>query len=110
MYQVELTASLFPARHDTPFEPTTIPDLLRKKATERGAAFALRELRGDGAIGREWTYAELLRDSERLARALASRHATEARIAVFANNVPEWVLVELAVAFAGLTLVTVNPA
>ena len=67
-------------------------------------------LLADGAIGRDWTYLDLLRDSERLGRALAARHPRGARIAVFANNVREWVLLELAAALAGLTLVTVNPA
>jgi fatty-acyl-CoA synthase len=110
MYQLELTQSLFPAQRDTPFEPTTIADLLRGKAKECGDALAVREVGPDGSIGREWTYAELLRGSERLGRALASRHERNARIAVFANNVPEWILLEMAVGFAGLTLVTVNPS
>lgn len=110
MYQVELTQSFFPAQHDTLFAPTTIPDLLAEKAAERGDSLALRELLGDGGMGREWTYADLLRDSERLGRALASRHPPGARLALFANNVPEWILMEMAAAFAGLILVTVNPA
>jgi fatty-acyl-CoA synthase len=110
MYQVNLTRSYFPAQHDTPFRPTTIAELLREQAEARGDALALRELLADGSIGREWSYADLLRDSERLARALASRHEPGARIAVFANNVPEWVLLEMATALAGLTLVTANPA
>ena len=110
MYQAELTQSLFEARHDKPLEPMTIPGLLASQAKARGDALALREVLADGAIGRTWTYAELLRDSERLGRALSSRHPAGARIAVFANNVPEWVLLEMAVAFAGLTLVTVNPS
>ena len=42
--------------------------------------------------------------------ALASRHAPGARVAVYANNIPEWVLLELGCAFADVTLVTVNPA
>lgn len=110
MYQAELTQSLFEARHDTLFEPMTIPDLLERKAKERGDSLAIREILGDGAIGREWSYAGLLSDSERLGRALAFRHPAGARIAVFANNVPEWVLLEMAAAFAGLILVTVNPS
>ena len=52
----------------------------------------------------------MLADAERLGRALASRHPPGARIAVYANNVPEWVLLELGCALAGVTLVTVNPA
>ena len=52
----------------------------------------MKELGYDGEIGRVWTYADRLHDAERLARALASRHAEGARVAVYANNVPEWVL------------------
>ncbi|HEY5712116.1 MAG TPA: AMP-binding protein [Allosphingosinicella sp.] len=110
MYQVALTQSLFPALADTPFRPTTIAAMLREQARAQGDVPALRELLGDGAIGREWTYAELLGDCERLGRALAARHGRGARIAIFANNLPEWIWMELAAGFAGLTLVTVNPA
>jgi fatty-acyl-CoA synthase len=110
VYRVELTQSLFPAQADTPCRPTTIADMLRDQVGARGNAPALREILSDGAIGREWTYADLLRDCERLGRALASRHERGARIAIFANNVPEWIWMELAAGLAGLTLVTVNPA
>ena len=110
MYRTDLTQSLFPAQSDTPYRPTTIADMLREQADLRGDALALRELLPDGAIGREWTYSDLLSESGRLGRALASRHPRGARIAIFAHNVPEWVLVEMASGLAGLTLVTVNPA
>ena len=65
---------------------------------------------GPTARSTAWTYAQLTADAERLGRALASRHAQGARIAVYANNSPEWVLLELGSALAGVTLVTVNPA
>ena len=110
MYQVTLTESLFPAVRDAAVEKLTIGELLRRRASEHAGAVALKELGYDGAVGRTWSYAQLLADSERLARALASRHAPGARIAVYANNVPEWVLLEFGSAMAGLTLVTVNPA
>jgi fatty-acyl-CoA synthase len=109
VYRVELKQSLFPAQADTPYRPTTIAAMLREQARALGDALALREVLADGAIGREWTYADLLRDCERLGRALASRHEDGARIAIFANNVPEWILMEMAAALAGLVLVTVNP-
>jgi len=110
MYQVELSRSYFPAQIDAPIRLKTIADVLREKADERGDVVALRELLADSSIGREWSYADLLQDCERLGRALASRHEQGARIAIFANNLPEWVLMEMAVALAGLTLVTVNPS
>ena len=110
MYQIELTQSLFPAQRDTPYRPTTIAAMIREQARERGGTIALREVLADGTIGREWGYADLCRDCETLGRALAARHARGARIAIFANNMPEWILLELAAGFAALTLVTVNPA
>lgn len=88
----------------------TIGAMLAKQAAARGDAPALKELTSAGEIGRAWTYAALHEDATRLARALASRHAKGARVAVWANNIPEWVLMEFASAMAGLTLVTINPA
>ncbi len=110
MYQAELTESYFPAQGDEEPAHLTIGDMLRQSAERLPDQAALVELGFDGQRGRSWTYAQLLKDSERLARALASRHAEGARIAVYANNTPEWVLLELACGLAGVTLVTVNPA
>jgi non-ribosomal peptide synthetase component F len=64
----------------------------------------------DPAARRRWSYAELLEASERAARALLGRFAPGDRIAVWANNIPEWVILELAAGLAGITIVTVNPA
>lgn len=110
MYQVRLKESFFPAVSDGECRPMTIGAMLRERAAAAPNRAAMKELTADGDIARSWTYGELLRDSERLARALASRHAPGSRIAVYANNIPEWVLLELASAIAGVTLVTVNPA
>jgi fatty-acyl-CoA synthase len=110
MYKVELTGSYFPAHGGDEPAAITIGDMLRASTAAAPDRPALKALDYDGAILRTWTYAELLKDAERLARALASRHAEGARIAVYANNVPEWVLLEIASALAGVTLVTVNPA
>lgn len=110
MYKVELTESLFPAQKDTPFRAMTIAEMLREQAQERGGQLALRELLEDGTIDREWTFAELLADCEKLGRALASRHAEGERVAIYAANCPEWVLTQFGAALAGLTVVTVNPA
>ena len=110
MYDITLTESAFPAQGGPDPAPMTIGDMLRASAARSPDRPALKELGYDGAILRTWTYAQLLADAERLARALASRHAEGARIAAYANNVPEWVLLELACGLAGVTLVTVNPA
>jgi fatty-acyl-CoA synthase len=110
MYNVKLTESLFPAQGGPTPAPMTIADMLNASVARAANRPALKALDYDGAITRTWTYAELKADAERLARALASRHAEGARVAAYANNVPEWVLLEIACGFAGVTLVTVNPA
>ena len=109
MYDVSLTESYCPAQ-GARARPITIGDMLRGAAARFGGKSALEELTFDGDIARRWSYDELLRDAERLARALAARHEKGARVAVWAPNIPEWVLLEFAAAMAGLTLVTVNPS
>ena len=110
MYTVNLEESYFPAIGGADVEPVTIGAMLHKAAAEYGDKPALKELKLDSEIGRIWSFNELLRDSEKLARALASRHEKGARIAVWAPNMPEWVLLEFAAAMAGVVLVTVNPS
>lgn len=110
MYKVQLEDSYFPVQTNTPYREITIAQILREQAERLGDQKALRELLDDGEIGREWTFAELLADAEKMGRALASRHAAGARIGIFASNCPEWVLIEYGAALAGVTLVTINPS
>lgn len=110
MYKVELSESYFPAQADTDYRERTIEQVLREQAEARGSSMALREMLADGSIGREWSFSQLLLDAERCGRALASRHQKGARIAIMAGNCPEWVLVQMGAALAGLALVTVNPS
>ncbi|MEM6537624.1 MAG: AMP-binding protein [Pseudomonadota bacterium] len=110
MYDVQLEHALFPARGSTAPAPLTIGEMLRQTVSASPNADALKELSFSGDVGRTWTYEELLKDAERLAKALASRHDEGSRIAVYANNIPEWVLLEVACGLAGVILVTVNPA
>ncbi len=88
----------------------TVGELLRRAAGKHGNRVALVEGAPDPADRRRWTYAELLADSELTARALARRFSPGEHIAVWAPNVPEWLLLEFGAALAGLVLVTVNPA
>lgn len=110
MYELNLTEAYCPAQTDTEYKERTIEGVLREQAGARPDALALRELVADGSVGREWTYAELLSDAERCGRALAARHPAGTRIAIMGGNCPEWVLVQLGAALAGLTVVTVNPS
>ncbi|MGH1503736.1 MAG: AMP-binding protein [Acidimicrobiales bacterium] len=92
-----------------PAEPAvldeTIGGVLRRAAATSPDMLALFGTRDD----RRWTYAELLADAEAGARALLERFEPGERVAIWAQNVPEWVLAEYAIALAGLTIVTVNP-
>ncbi|PWL27008.1 MAG: long-chain fatty acid--CoA ligase [Altererythrobacter sp. XM-24bin4] len=110
MYKLNLTEAYCPAQADTPMRERTIEEMLREQVETHGDGLALREMLADGTVGREWTYAELLSDAERCGRALAARHPAGTRIAIMAGNCPEWIIVQLGAALAGLTIVTVNPS
>jgi len=64
----------------------------------------------DPAARRQWTYLELYEQSLTVARALRARFEPGERVAVWAPNIPEWILMEYGCALAGIILVTVNPA
>lgn len=110
MYRVHLTESHFPAQADDMILDTTVGGVLRERAAKSPNAEALVEADIEGAVRRRWSYSELLAVSEALARALLGRYRPGERIAVWAPNGPEWVIIEYAAALAGLVLVTANPA
>ena len=109
MADAALTQSHYLARPDAPLRDMTVGDALRDAAARWPGSEALVDGHADGTTGRRWTFAALLQDSERLAQALLTRFTPGERIAVWAPNLPEWVLLEFALGLAGLTLVTVNP-
>lgn len=64
----------------------------------------------DGEQWRTWTYAELAVDVRRLAARLIERGLQPGeRVAIFAANLPEWSLVDLACLSAGLVSVPLYP-
>ncbi len=95
---------------EPPVRDITIGDVLRQAAAEVPDRLAMIEGIADREARRQWTYAELLADAERCAHALLARFQPGDRIAVWAHNIPEWVIVEYGCALAGMVLVTVNPA
>jgi fatty-acyl-CoA synthase len=88
----------------------SIGDALRKAASTWPNRAALIEGIAEKDARRRWTFTELRTESEKVARALLRRFAPGEHVAIWAANVPEWVLVEFGAALAGITLVTVNPA
>ena len=110
MYDLTLTQSHFPAQMDAEIRDLTVGGLLREIASEHDDAAAMADVDDEGTCGHEWTYGELLSQSERLALALTTRYAAGERVVVWAPNVPEWIFMEYACALAGLVLVTANPS
>jgi fatty-acyl-CoA synthase len=105
-----LSTSYWPADGSQPILDLTVGDALREAAAEAPHAIALVEGVVDPAARRRWSYAELLEASERASRFLLGRFAPGDRIAVWANNIPQWVMLEMAAGLGGFTIVTVNPA
>jgi fatty-acyl-CoA synthase len=105
-----LTQSHVAGPSDDEIQDITVGEALRNAAARWPGATALIEADVAGELRRRWTYAELAADAERLARALLTRFRVGERIAIWAPNTPEWVILEYAAALAGLTLVTANPA
>ena len=75
------------------------------------ARFADRDALIDCPSGRRWTYAELDRDVDRVARGLLALGVDQGdRVGIWAPNCAEWVLVQYATAKIGALLVNINPA
>ena len=88
---------------------TTIGQILRDAAAAAPDRLALIEGIADEASRRQWTFTELDAQADRVARALLTHFAPGDHIAVWAQNIPEWVMLEFGVARAGMVIVTVNP-
>lgn len=105
-----LTTSYWPADTSVPVLEQTVGDVLREAATERPEQIALIAGMPDPAARRRWTYAQMWEESVQVAQALLARFQPRERVAVWAPNLAEWVLLEFGAALAGVVLVTVNPA
>jgi fatty-acyl-CoA synthase len=110
MIQTPLSSSYWPSDTSEEVFETTVGSVLRDAARRSASSAALVEAIPDKSLRRRWTYSELLEDSERGARALLGRFRPGERVAAWANNIPEWVVLEFACALANVTLVTINPA
>jgi len=102
--------SYWPADTSEPVAETTVGGILRAAAAAGPELLAMVGGVPDPALRGRWTYAGLLAEAEQAARALTARFAPGERVAVWAPNLPEWVILEYAAGLAGLVLVTVNPA
>src|SRR6266705_2389783 len=96
-----------------PLLETTVGDLLDRRAGElptREAIVYSCYPEFGGALDIRWTYQEYRERANAVARGLMALGLSKGEhIAVWAANLPEWLLLQMGAAKAGLVLVTVNP-
>jgi fatty-acyl-CoA synthase len=107
---MNLSESYYPADQSEPLINSTIGELLREAAAGDPERLMLVDGIGDFATRRRMRYREVLEEAEKIAHMLAADFSQGERIAVWAPNSFEWILLEFAAAFAGLPLVMINPA
>lgn len=96
---------------DQPLLDITLGQLLDRQALRHPERLAAVVVETGTAQATRWTYGELLASVDRLARGLIAWGIEQgAHVAVMAPNLPEWLLLEFALAKVGAVLVTVNPA
>ena len=105
-----LRKSYWPADRSQPLLETTATALLRDAAAQVPERTALVALDAQAEPERSWTYAQLRDSADRVAQALLRRFAPGERIAIWAPNRPEWILLQHGLSMAGMIMVTVNPA
>jgi fatty-acyl-CoA synthase len=105
-----LTESLCQKDESIPLIEEPIGTALLRAADRYGQQIALVDGALDVDNRRSWTFEALASDAKRVAHALLERFAVGDHIALWAANCPDWVLIELGAAFAGIVLVPVNPA
>jgi fatty-acyl-CoA synthase len=96
-----------------PLLETTVGDLLDRRAdeipTHEAIVYSCYPEFG-GALDIRWTYQEYRERANAVARGLMALGLKKGdHIAVWAVNLPEWILLQMGAAKAGLVLVTVNP-
>ncbi len=106
---VMLTMSHAAGANEPPVRDITLGQLLQWAAQTAPDRIALIAGVPDPSRRRRWTYAELYAQSLRTAQALRARFEPGERVAIWAHNIPEWIMTEFGAAMAGVILVTVNP-
>lgn len=91
--------------------PPLLEETIGANLARTVAAHGEREALVEAATGRRWTWTELDRDVDALARGLVGAGIAQGdRVGIWAPNCAEWTLVQYATARVGAILVNVNPA
>lgn len=107
---MHLEKSYWPRSASSGVRDLTLAELLREGAAAAPDRLALISGVPNPAERNTWTYRELLAETERCARALLSHFRPGDRIAIWAPNSAEWVILQQAIAAAGMVVVAANPA
>src|SRR5713226_1756771 len=96
-----------------PLLETTVGDLLDRRAdelpTQEAVVYSCYPEFG-GALDIRWSYQQYRERANAVARGLMALGLSKGdHIAVWAANLPEWLLLQMGAAKAGLVLVTINP-
>lgn len=105
-----LESSYWPATETSGVRDITLGQLLREAADAVPDRVALVDGVPEHADRREWTYRQLLAETESVARALLAHFSQGDRIAIWAPNNAAWVILQQAIAMAGMVVVGINPA
>jgi fatty-acyl-CoA synthase len=105
-----LQESYWPAEPSAGVRDITLSEQLREAAAAVPDRLALVDALPDPTARREWTYRELVTDVEAAARALLTQFRPGDRIAIWAPNSADWVVLQQGIAMAGMLVVAINPA
>jgi len=93
-----------------PVLESTVGSVLRRAAELDPDRIGLVSSGLDVDSRQRWSFGELLEAAEEVARALLGRFDPGDHVAVWAPNLPEWILLQFGMGLAGLVLVPLNPA
>lgn len=105
-----LARSYWPASEDQAVHDVSIGDLLREAAATVPDRIALVDAVANPDSRRSWTYAEFLTDATRAAQALLARFSPGDRVAIWAPNSADWIILQQGISLAGMIMVASNPA
>ncbi|GGG60557.1 fatty-acyl-CoA synthase [Kocuria dechangensis] len=108
--QTALTTSYWPEHGEETIRDITLGGLLREAAATVPDRLALVDGVPDPAQRRTWTYAEFLREAEKVAHALLTGFAPGTKVAIWAPNSADWVILHEGISLAGMITVPINPA
>lgn len=105
----ELTESHWPATTGEVRE-ITVCETIQHAAATTPDRLALVDCVPDTSARRTWTYAEFATAIDQTARALLAHYSPGDRIALWAPNSADWIVLQQGIARAGMVLVALNPS